>query len=201
MTQEGALWFQCFDGYRRIDLRREGVGTSRGDVLGSIEVFAADAGTGDGVIPYPFAFLDELHRQASLELYETWRGKLAKRSAQLIGISTAGEPGQEFEETRARIKAMGKTTERSETFVRVEHPAQVLHDYSVPEDGDVEDFELSSRANPFSGTPKTLKAKFEAPTMSLPHWRRFNCNIPTISGDKELFIPVADWNRSPTACP
>jgi hypothetical protein len=79
--------FEAFDGYRRIDVRGPGR-TKRGEVLGSIEIHAADAGTGDGIIPFPYAFLDELHRHRSLDLYETWRGKLDKRDAQIVTIST-----------------------------------------------------------------------------------------------------------------
>jgi hypothetical protein len=46
--------FRCFGGYKLIrSLDNGGIG---------IEVFAADVKTGDGVIPYPFALLDELHR-------------------------------------------------------------------------------------------------------------------------------------------
>src|SRR5574340_814951 len=90
--------FEPFDGYRRIDLRVPGR-TKRGEIAGSIEIHAADASTGDGIIPAPYAFLDELHRHKSLDLYETWRGKLEKRHAQIVTISTAGEAGGEFEET------------------------------------------------------------------------------------------------------
>ena len=42
-------------------------------------MFAADPKTGDGVIPYPYAMVDELHRQEDLRLYGLWKGKLRKR--------------------------------------------------------------------------------------------------------------------------
>jgi phage terminase large subunit-like protein len=58
----------------------------------------------DGVIPFPFAILDELHRHDDLTLYRLWKGKLRKRRAQILTISTAGEPGTEFEENRDRIR-------------------------------------------------------------------------------------------------
>ena len=64
-----------------------------------IQIFAADAGHGDGVIP-TLAVIDEPHRQDNMDLYLTWSGKLGKRAGQLLLISTAGEPGSEFEETR-----------------------------------------------------------------------------------------------------
>lgn len=164
--------FRCFDGYRRIDLRDRG---------SQIEVFAADERTGDGIIP-SLCVLDELHRHRSLDLYETWRGKLGKRRAQIIALSTAGEPGSEFEETRERIRQQSTEVEREETFVRARSDSLVLHEWAVPEDGDVEDFELVARANPFSGvTAETLTRNFASPTMTLGHWRRFKCNLPTRS--------------------
>jgi phage terminase large subunit-like protein len=70
------------------------------DGRADLQVFAADDKTGDGIIPTD-AFLDELHRQKDLRLYRTWRGKLDKRGGQMATISTAGEPGHEFEETRS----------------------------------------------------------------------------------------------------
>ena len=74
--------FKCLEGYRRIRFDEQG---SR------IQVFAADDRSGDGIIPGGICVLDELHRHRDLALYETWKGKLRKRNAQLIVISTAGE--------------------------------------------------------------------------------------------------------------
>jgi phage terminase large subunit-like protein len=197
-TDEDGFWFEPFDGYRRIDLRRPG-NSKRGVVSGFIEIHAADAGSGDGVIPFPFGILDELHRHKSLDLYETWRGKLEKRKAQLLAISTAGEPASDFEETRKKIRSSGTVTDQQETFVRVESPRLVLHEYAVPETGDVYDFELVAKANPFDAiTAEALMAKYETPTMTETHWRRFNCNIPTLSDDIEFFIPIEEWDELAT---
>ena len=82
-----------------------------------MQVFAADASTGDGIIPTA-CFIDELHRHKNLELYRTWRGKLKKRAGQLVVISTAGEPGAEFEEQRERMRQMATDVHRDETFLR-----------------------------------------------------------------------------------
>lgn len=83
------FWMEAFDGYRRIDLRAPMENWSRGETRGLIEVHAADAGTGDGVIP-TLAILEELHRHRSLDLYNVWRGKVWKRDGQLVTVSTAG---------------------------------------------------------------------------------------------------------------
>jgi phage terminase large subunit-like protein len=175
--------FKPQEGYRRIKYKPDG---SR------IQVFAADDRTGDGVIP-TFALLDELHRHRDLRLYRTWRGKLLKRNGQLATISTAGEPGGEFEETRDRIRQTAAELERDNTFVRAVSGTVVMHEYAVPEDGDVEDMDLVKAANPFSGvTVAALREKRDSPTMTIQHWRRFVCNLPTRSefaaiSEKEWF--------------
>ena len=177
--------FKCLEGYRRI----------RCDSMGSrIQVFAADDRTGDGIIP-TLCILDELHRHRDLKLYRTWRGKLGKRGAQIVTISTAGDPGGEFEETRDRIRqGTAATIERpADTCVLVRSPQLVMHEWAVPLKGDVEDFDLVKRANPFSGiTRESLVEKRASETMILSHWRRFTCNLPTPS-DQDLFVEDADW--------
>ena len=180
-------FMKCQEGYRRI---------KNLDTAGRIQVFAADDNTGDGIIPTD-AFLDELHRHRSLKLYRTWSGKLGKRGGQLATISTAGEPGGEFEETRARIRKSTPVVERSSCFTRCRSDRVVLHDWAVPEEGDVEDLALVKAANPFSGiTIESLRAKRESPTMTLSHWRRFACNLPTRAD--EAAITEAEWYAAKT---
>jgi phage terminase large subunit-like protein len=173
--------FLCLEGYRRIN-HFEG---------GRIQVFAADDRTGDGVIP-TLGVVDEPHRQRDLSLYRTWAGKLDKRDGQIVAISTAGEPGGDFEETRERIRQNSQITERTETFLRAKSERMVLHEWAVPEKGDVEDFELVKRANPLSSiTAEALETKFHSPTMTVQHWRRFVCNLPTRS--EYAAIQEAEW--------
>ena len=160
--------FRCLPGYRRIEHRDNG---------SVIQILASDDKTGDGIIP-TLCILDELHRHRDLRLYRTWRGKLPKRNGQLVTISTAGEPGSEFEMTREKIRQQVEVVERQETFTLARSPRLVLHEWAVPEDGDVSDMELVKRANPFSGiTVEILQEKWESPTMIEPHWRRFVCNL------------------------
>src|SRR6185436_15108635 len=54
-----------------------------------MRVMAADANTGDGVIP-TLALVDELHRHPSAELYGVFRDGLGPRGGQMITVSTAG---------------------------------------------------------------------------------------------------------------
>ncbi len=146
-----------------------------------IQIMAADERTGDGIIP-TFTVVDELHRHRTLGLYRTWTGKLDKRDAQMVAISTSGEPGSEFEVAREQIRQADPHATRTETFTRSVTEEMVLHEYAVPQDGDVEDIELVKRANPLRAvTVAKLERKRRSPTMTVQHWRRFNCNLPTRS--------------------
>lgn len=188
--------FEAFDGYRRIDVRTPGRG-KRGEVAGSIEIHAADAGTGDGIIPFPFAFTDELHRHKSLDLYETWRGKLDKRGAQIIPISTAGEVGGPFEEIRQKIRLETPIVTLEPGFTLCRSDEIAFHEYALEEGGDVEDMAAVKRCNPLPGiTEETLAAKRRSPTMSPPHWSRFVCNVAT----RNTFaaIPEGMWHDAAT---
>lgn len=179
--------FRVFDGYRRIKALRSG---------GKIQVFAADERTGDGVI-FTLALLDELHRHRDLRLYRTWRGKARKRGGQLCAISTAGEPDTEFEEIRARVKRDAPEIRSEGAYTRAASEGMVLHDYSVPSDGDVEDMEQVKAANPLSTiTATTLAEDFASPTMSMPHWRRMKCN-QAVRGI-ERAIDEAEWDAAGT---
>jgi len=178
--------FKCQEGYRRIKHLLNG---SR------MQVFAADDRTGDGLIP-TLALIDELHRHRDLRLYRVWRGKLPKRRGQIATISTAGEPGGEFEVTRERIR-QSADVERDGAFVRVAAGGVVLHEWAVAEDGDVEDMAVVKAANPFSGvTVDLLAEKRGSPTMTLEHWRRFVCNLPTRSG--AAAITEVEWSAAAT---
>jgi phage terminase large subunit-like protein len=182
--------FKCQEGYRRIKF----------DAMHSrIQVFAADDRTGDGVIP-TLCLIDELHRHRDLRLYRTWRGKLDKRKGQIVTISTAGEPGSEFEQTRERIRqdAAADLTRKGRTFVRAVSSGLVLHEWAVPEDGDVEDVKLVKQANPLKAvTVKELRDKLDSPTMTMTHWRRFVCNLPTRSD--AAAITEAEWALAKTS--
>ena len=162
--------WKCYDGYRRIVNKVTG---------GMIQIFAADAGHGDGVIP-TLAVIDEPHRQDNMDLYLTWSGKLGKRAGQLLVISTAGEPGTEFEETRARIKASATRSKQTGAHLRCEAPGIVLHEWALEPGADIDDMRAVKRANPHKLiTLAYLKEKRARPTMTEAHWRRFTCNMAT----------------------
>lgn len=164
--------FRCHEGYRRI------VGRTNGS---RIQVLASDDRTGDGVIP-TLAICDELHRHRDLRLYRTWSGKLDKRDAQLVAISTAGEPGTEFELTRERIRQEAAAVTRRGAFTRALADDVLLHEWALAEGASTEDMRRVKQANPFSGiTVAALRRKRNRSTMTEAHWRRFVCNLPTRS--------------------
>jgi len=180
--------FKVFEGYRRIKCLRSG---------GRLQVFAADDRTGDGVIP-TLGLIDEPHRARNLALVRTWRGKLAKRGGQLGLLSTAGEPGTEFEDARARsiADAIEVTVDGCHTRARGEN--SVIHDWSVPSTGDVEDLALVKAANPLSTiTEESLRKKRSSPTMTETHWRRFVCN-QAVRSDLTA-INASEWSALGTS--
>ncbi len=182
ITRSELKGFKLHPGYRRI--RYE-------DTLSRIQVFAADDRTGDGAIP-TLALADELHRHRDLRLYRTWRGKLEKRGGQIGAISTRGEPGSEFELTLERIRREATDLSVKGTFTRAASSHLILHEWAVPEGGDVEDMRLVKAANPLKAiTVPMLTEKRASPTMTLGHWRRFVCNLPTRSEDAA--ITEAEW--------
>lgn len=181
--------FRCLEGYRRI---RHDANHSR------IQIFAADDRGGDGIIP-TLAILDELHRHRDLALYRTWLGKLRKRDAQLLVISTAGEVGGEFEEERRRMRHTAEHTDyEGRTFARATAPGSVLHEWALPEDGDIEDLDLVKEANPFAGvTVDYLREKRDLPGMTAQHWSRFTCNLA--SRTEAAAIQEREWAQAATS--
>lgn len=117
--------FTALEGFRRIN----SVNGSR------IQIFPAEDRTGDGVLP-DLAIIDELHRHRDLRLLRTWIGKLGKRQGQLIVISTAGEAGSEFEETRDTIRASAIDVQVEGAFGRYAGEGAVLHEWALPAGAD-----------------------------------------------------------------
>jgi phage terminase large subunit-like protein len=178
--------FLCLEGYRRINHHGGG----------RIQVFAADDRTGDGVIP-TLGIIEEAHRHRDLSLYRTWAGKLLKRDGQIATLSTAGEPGTDFERTRTRIHETADMVTRKGSYAHIRAGRIALHEWAVPETADPADMAVVKAANPFSGiTKELLTEKFATPTMTLDHWLRFVCNRPTRG--ENAAITEAEWAGAKT---
>jgi phage terminase large subunit-like protein len=176
--------FKCQEGYRRIKCETSG---------GRIQIFAADDRTGDGIIPGGLCLLEELHRQRDLNLYRTWRGKLEKRGAKLMAISTAGEPDGEFELTRKRMRDEATHVTRKGSFTRAISGNAVIHEYAVPEEGNPENLRQVKAANPLKAiTIASLKRKKSSPAMTPAHWLRFACGM---AARLDSWLTPAEWDR------
>ena len=177
--------YKCLEGYRRIVNK---INSRR------MQIFAADDATGDGLIATDM-FIDELHRHRSLALYRTWQGKTEKRDGQLATISIAGEPESEFEIAREHIRQQTPVIVREGSFLHCRSSALTLHEYAVPEDGDVMDPVVVKSANPSPRiTQQSLAAKLASPTWNLAHWKRFRCNQPTRS-DRSAITEI-EWESA-----
>lgn len=181
--------FRIYEGYRKIVSLRNG---GRG-----IKVYPADTNTGDGVIP-TLVLCDEGHRWPGLGLYRLWKGKLNKRKGQIVMISTAGEPGSEFEETRDAIRDAAPSRQRNGAHLRLEGPNIVMNEWAIEHAKDITNMEKVKDANPFSGvTIGTLTDEFNSPTTDLGDWKRLKCNIP--SRTTLAAITEAEWDAAYTS--
>jgi phage terminase large subunit-like protein len=163
--------FKCQEGYRRIKCLRTG---------GRLAGVRGGRPDGDGIIPGGIALVDELHRHRDLRLYRVWVGKLVKRGAQIVTISTAGEPASEFEETRERIQQTATTSSGDGCHVRAAARTSSCTTSGCRSAKLADDMEVVAEANPRADiTAEVLRKKRESPTMTDEHWLRFVCNIAT----------------------
>lgn len=180
--------FGVFRGYREIRCPGGGMG---------IRVYPWDPNTGDGVIPFPRAYIDEPHRHPDLRLYRLWKGKLFKRDAFIVAISTAGEPDSEFEDTRAAIRDQAEERKRTGCHLRAVGPNIVYNEWMVPV-AKARDLKAVKEANPLSTiTLEGLAEKLSSPTLDFGEdWLRLTCNIPARSSDSA--IPDGLWDGCET---
>lgn len=179
--------FRAYDGYRIVRSLRNG---GRG-----MKVYPHDPKTGDGVIPSPYALIDEPHRHPDMRLYGLWKGKLRKRHAQILVISTAGEPGTPFEEMRDEIRNRANHRERDGAFLRAKAKGLVFHEYMVQTEEECSDMDAVKAANPLSSiTAEQLQEDFDSATLDLLEWKRFKCNRPTRS--VQVAITDKEWDEA-----
>lgn len=184
--------FRIYEGYRRIQPIRPdhpNPGT-RG-----IKVYPADVATGDGVIPYPLAICDEGHRHPDMRLYRLWKGKLKKRGATIAMISTAGEPGTEFEQMRDAIRDSATLRRRAGAHGRYERRGVVMNEWMVATAEQATDMHEVKQANPLAAiTEADLHDLFDSPTTDLGEWRRLKCNQPARA--LNAAVSEAEWDAA-----
>jgi phage terminase large subunit-like protein len=181
--------FRIFRGYREIRCPGGGFG---------IRVYPWDPNTGDGVIPFPRAYVDELHRHPDLRLYRLWTGKYSKRRGGIVAVSTAGEPDSEFEDVRAAIREQATLRERNGCHLRAVGRNIIYHEWMVPNVEQARDLAIVKQANPLSTIDlEGLDEKLKSPTLDFGEdWLRLTCNIASRSSDTA--IPEALWDACAT---
>lgn len=187
--------FKRQDGYLRILSTKLPGGEADG---WGIQVYAADKDTGEGIIP-TLCLVDEPHAQKDLGLYRTWRGKCRKRKGQIAAISTAGEPGTDFEMTRDKIRDGADEREQlGPCRIRTVAPKIIMHEFRVPSPADARNLDLVMEANPLSTiTRAELQELLEDPTLDFGEdWLRKTCNLPARSS--KAAVSDTDWDRAHT---
>jgi phage terminase large subunit-like protein len=157
-----------------------------------LRVLAADAPRLHGLQP-TLMICDELHAHATDEVYIALSTALIKHpGSKLITISTAGQ-GADSPLGKLRTRALGQPQVSRRGFVTDARGAHLRFlEWSVPEDGDIDDPKVVKRANPASWIDvEALAAQREAvPDLA---YRRFHANQWT---EREgHWLPPGAWNE------
>lgn len=161
-----------------------------------LKVYASDVDTADGVI-LTLGLVDEGHRHKSLDLYRTWVGKCEKRDGQVMMISTAGEPGGDFEKTREAMRQKAKDVRRrGRCFGRFATGTSVLHEYAIPSPAEARNIDVVKQANPLHKiTKRSLREKLDRPSLDYGEdWLRKTCNVPARSS--MAAVSEINWERA-----
>lgn len=170
--------FRCLDGYRAIRPLRDGsYRPGRG-----IEVCPWDPDTNDGVIPFPYYVCDELHRHPDMGLWRLWKGKARKRHGVGVGISTAGAPGEEFEEARDRVREQCGRVRRAHGGTLYRGTRMSMWEYRLADPETARDPAAVAAVNPLSiVTASVIAEELESPTLDFGEFKRLKANIPARS--------------------
>jgi phage terminase large subunit-like protein len=190
--------FKCFDGYRAIRPLNPKTGKPRSGR--GVEICPWDPATNDGVIPFPFFICDELHRHPDMTLWRLWKGKSRKRGAVGIGISTAGEPGTEFEEARDRVREQCARITRRHGGTLYRGNRMSMWEYRLERPELAQDPEAVAAVNPLSTvTPEDMAEELESPTLDIGDFKRLKCNLPS----RSTFAAITDeeWAKARSELP
>jgi phage terminase large subunit-like protein len=161
---------------------------------GRLRVVSADASTGDGLIPYPAVFCDELHRWRSSDLFETLSTALSKRGARMLTISTAGvREASPLWPLRERALAMRVRREGVQLAADSDDGSFALRELSASQDADWRDLDIAEQVNPLV-TRRTLEQRFASPTQNERSWRRFSLNQWLEPASDEAVISPETWD-------
>ena len=133
-----------------------------------LEVKPSNPSTAQGAIP-SVVVLDELGELPNLELAQMLRGKLTKRpGAKMLVVSSAGEPGSDFEHVLADIRNGAESVHREGRHSRYATGTTVVHEWRLEPGDTVTDWPLLKSANPLS--PLTDPVRFTRYTGGLAEY-------------------------------
>jgi phage terminase large subunit-like protein len=183
--------FRCFDGYRAIRPYRDG----KPRTGPGIEIKPWDPDSNDGAIPFPYFICDELHRHPDMSLWRLWKGKCRKRGAVGVGISTAGEPGMEFEAARDNFRQNAKTVEAKHGGHLYRGRKFAMLEFRLKDPEKALDPKAVAKVNPLSlVTSDTLKDDLDSPSFDIGDWKRLKCNIAARSS--LAAISDEEWGKA-----
>jgi phage terminase large subunit-like protein len=164
-----------------------------GPAKARLEVKPSTPSTAQGSIP-DLVVVDELGELASMELARMLRGKLTKRAgASMIVISSAGEPGSEFELTLEKIRNEAQQVERDGRHARYQSGPTVVHEWRLLEGDELTDWSLLKAANPLSSvSEESLREKWESPLTDRSHFSRYTGGRAEYSEDHVISREVWD---------
>lgn len=179
---------KVFRGYREIRRRDPMDLKSPKKFRGLIKVYAADADTVDGWLGN-VAFVDELHRHKSLDLYGVLRDGLGPRDGRMVTISTAGDT-DDSPLGLLRSRAYELDVERKGNYRYVRDGGFCVHEWALDLNQDREDLKLVKSVNPAPWqTVKKLRERRKSQSMTPGQWARFACGVwgmgsePAYDGD------------------
>ncbi|HEX4035187.1 MAG TPA: terminase large subunit [Solirubrobacteraceae bacterium] len=145
-----------------------------GPARARLDVKPSNPSTAQGAIPN-LVVVDELGELRSMDLARVLRGKLSKRAgAKMIVVSSAGEPGGEFEVALEEMRNDAEEMHREGRHERYRKGASVVHTWRLLDDDSLTDWKLLKQANPLSTvTPDSLREKFESPLTNTAHFSRY----------------------------
>lgn len=157
----------------------------------SLEVWASDARKLHG-LTFSLAIVDELQAHADQDVYIAMSSALHKRQgAQLLVISTAGQGADSpLGKLRARALALPSVKQRG-AVTDARGPGLRWLEWSIADDGDVEDPRVVKRANPASWITVAQLAHARAGLPDLAH-RRFVANQWTEQAGH--WLPPGAWH-------
>jgi phage terminase large subunit-like protein len=160
---------------------------------GVLRVISADANTGDGLIPYPAVFCDELHRWRSADLFETLGTALAKRDARRVTISTAGIKDESpLWPIREGALALNVHRDGVRLSADSDDGSFALRELSAPDDADWRDVDVAQAVNPLVSRD-TLARRLSSPAQNERSWRRFTLNQWIEAASEDAVISPETW--------